>query len=160
VYDLATLEPKQLMSKRDRGCSVYTLAEVQPRPGEGVDDTFYRVLNNFLMHFSEGGFSYRPLIRDTLKKWDRSPSERPCDQEERAKISHRKWNQTFQEFYETLDLTVGECGYSLADVDAALAFFDDRQNEREARYNRLWRILQPIYTAMRKKGYSISDLRS
>lgn len=151
--------PLQLMSKRDRGCEIYSLKEIKRKRGESYQKFQQRVLNNFYMRFSKGGGSYRWFIDVHTKDWDSRPSEKPGAVQ--GKMSNLRWNQTNREFYETLDLVIGECGCTLIEVRKAIDIFNDWiRVQPEPRHKQLWEILRPIYVALRKKGYSISDLRS
>lgn len=123
-------------------------------------------LNNFYMHYptKEGiDSSYRGYIVENMGLWDK-------------KINPEKWisklrkNQTFREFYRTVDEAVEESGLTLAQIKEARSkelYWFERKRKTDTDYSikmsKKWadkmnNLLLRVYLVLRQKGYSRSDL--
>lgn len=137
-------------------------------------------LNNFFAHFTVGidpypssmpeGFS-RTNFRN-LECWDKSYkdalvflglSESATVLSEHSDRSDKRLNQTQEQFYAEIDMTMGKLGMEMTIVQKRINAYvhdtrcEDCKNPRELSRN-LDSFLSPVYVALRKKGYNPSDL--
>lgn len=151
------------------------MADARKKRGESYCVAFGRVMNNFHMHFPIGnipndatesamtpqGF-YRAfslercwnITRRLLLSQDPSSSDN-----DKAKYSDKRLDQTAEQFYEEIDKTVQEVGIPMKKISEVVnrRMFGE---SGEVLYKDMWEVLLPVYRALRKKGYSHGDLVS
>lgn len=132
----------------------YSPKEIRKKRGESYSDLTCRVLNNFFFYFLEGG--YRSRLKES-GKWKCSFREFTSPNLR----SDKKLDQTPEQFYTEIDTTVVEIGMKLDDVSFFLyRFFEDGGTSLtdDVHFEELWKVLSPIYIALRKKGYTSQDI--
>lgn len=147
--------------------------EIEAGAGESPSRRWSRVLNNFHLNFELGTRPYDPATRGALlgggyrqlalEQGLLSTVRREFQGEEVAGHSDLWLDQTFSEFYEAIDAAIVELGISKDDISVAVnkvVLGPRLQGEaREALIQTLWDLTAPVYVALRKKGYTRTDLR-
>ncbi len=151
----------------------FTPEEVAHPDGASYYGAVMRVLNNFDLRFPIGdkpnksgaplGF-YRDLVAKK-KKWSMTGREYRGGSNE--DYSERHLSQTVRQFYDEIDAVAKELGVPMSKISKAIntARLGKRETEilaaekqKEKRWKEVWQLLIPIYSELRRRGYSKQDL--
>lgn len=147
----------------------FSSAEVEMREGENYVQAFSRILNNFYLRFPLGSLPFNhphsPLgaYRMISVEYDlgNKVNRDGLDGHEKLSALHsKKWaDLTINEFHHDIDVTVEKLGISMASVSVVINdALGTHECYRGPKYKRMLEVLLPIYTELRRQGYSPQDL--
>lgn len=142
--------------------------EEEVTPQESYSGSFIACFNNFFCHFPLGNDPYpmdeltatvgryrkMSLLNDRDEnsyKTDKYPKLLGLEEEDPVPVTRK-------EFYSDLFNTVEECGIKMEEVSKALNPLVHMGKMTENDWEIAFKTLVPIFTGMRKKGYSSHDL--
>lgn len=147
----------------------YTPAETRRKKGESYLSSCSRVMNNFHLKFPVGNVPHHTgehaegYLRGLARQYwwnvlygDRFPSANDGFHSEKMLC------QTGAQFYGEIDATVEKLGILMTRVSEVVnrvIYTEDPKEGEEQLYKNMWKILLPIYIALRKKRYSQQDLK-
>lgn len=147
----------------------YSSSEVEISENENHVQAFSRILNNFYLRFPLGSSPFNhphsPLgayrkISFEYGLGDKRNKNGLDSHERQSSLHSKKWaEQTIDEFHREIDGTVERLGISMTIVSEAINdAIGTHEWHREPKYKHMMDILLPIYTELRKQGYSPQDL--